>query len=336
MAITTFATGNALTKKLWEKQLYEDTLKMSFFSNYRGGANSIVHVRNNLKNEKGDRVTFGIRMRETGAGVTSGTTLEGKEASLTTHSFNLTLEQYRHAVRVEKGLSQQRVAFSITEEARDAIMGWGTEKIDSLHFAALDSSPSKYFSLQSGSISGDTSDPSASITATDLITPDLISFTRTWAKTGGARDQTPLRPIMVNGKKYYLLLVHPDVRYDLDNDPTFAQARREAEVRGKENPIFAGSYAIWNGVVIADHENITTATTWGGASVAGAKNVFLGAQALCYADTGGKSVVQKEFDYDNEIGYAWQMIMAVAKPTFNSTDYGSVAVWTARTNVSGS
>jgi hypothetical protein len=48
------------------------------------GTNSIVHVKNDLTKSKGDRITYGIRMRLSGAGVTSGQTLEGNEESLVT------------------------------------------------------------------------------------------------------------------------------------------------------------------------------------------------------------------------------------------------------------
>jgi hypothetical protein len=46
-------------------------------------------------------------------------------------------------------------------------------------------------------------------------------------------------------------------------------------------------------------------------------------------------MVQEVFDYQNEHGYAWNMIAAAGKPQFNSLDYGSIGVYLARTNISG-
>jgi hypothetical protein len=45
--------------------------------------------------------------------------------------------------------------------------------------------------------------------------------------------------------------------------------------------------------------------------------------------------VQQEFDYGNEVGWAWQMIAKAGKPKFNSKDYGCVGVCLAATNVTG-
>ncbi len=335
MAKTAFATGNALTKKAWEETLYRDTLKESYFSRFMGSsADSLVQVQDKLTKEKGDKITFGIRMRLSGAGVTEGSTLEGNEEKLTTYDHSILLEEYRHAVRDSGPLDRQRVTFSIDEESVAALKGWGAEKIDALCFAAIGASPTRYFSVQSGTITTGTSDPSASVTATDLISVELLDFVKTWARTGGNRTQTPLRPIKVDGKNYYVVLVHPDVLYDLRRDSTWAQAAREALERGPNHPLFTGASYLWNGMVIHDHENISLATDWGGASVSGAKCVFMGAQALVWANGMRPKIVAEEFDYGNEHGYAWGMLAKTNKPKFNSLDYGSVAVWVARTKIS--
>lgn len=335
MAKTAFATGNALTKKLWEEKLFRDTLKESYFARFMGSnAQSIVQTQDKLTKEKGDNVTFGIRMRLSGAGVTSGQTLEGNEESLTTYDYSISLEEYAHGVRDKGPLDRQRAMFSIDEESVDALKGWGAEKIDSLCFEALAASPTRYFSIQSGTIITGTTDPSASVTATDLITPNFLSQVKAWAKTGGNRSQTPLRPIRINGKDYFIAMVHPDVMYDLKTNSTFAQARREALERGKENPIFSGSEAIWDGVVVHEHENVGLETTWGGASVSGAKCSFMGAQSIVWANGKRPDVRAEEFDYGREHGYAWSMMARCGKPVFNSKDHGSIALYVARTKIS--
>ncbi len=163
----------------------------------------------------------------------------------------------------------------------------------------------------------------------------MITNARIGALTGYNMTQTPLRPIKINGKNYFVLLVHPDVMGDLKNDATFAQARREALDRGKDNPIFQGSEAIWDGVVIHEHVNGPIYNNWGsGANVSGAKCVLMGAQALIWAWGKRPEVVAEEFDYKEEHGYAWAITAKVNKPSFNSKDYGSVAVFVARTKTS--
>ncbi len=345
MAKTAFATSDALTKKLWEEQLFRDTLKESYFSRFMGKtADSLIQTKEALTKEKGDNITFGIRMRLSQPGVTSGATLEGNEEKLQTYSFSVSLEQYRHAVRDAGALDRQRAMFSIDEESVSALKGWGSEKIDQLCFDTItgtgtaSTGPTKIFYLASGTLSstGTVATATGAVTATDKITPSIISKIRAWCTTGGNRTQTPLRPIRINGKNYFILLVHPDVMADLKLDSTFLQARREALERGKDNPIFTGSEAIWDGVVIHEHENVPIYTTWGaGSNVPGAKCVFMGAQSLVWAWGKRPSVTSEEFDYGNEHGYGWEMIAKCGKPTFNSTDYGSVGVYVARTNIAG-
>ena len=214
------------------------------------------------------------------------------------------------------------------EEARSALQDWGTEFIDQRMFTALEASPTKIFYGGSATATGD-------ITAADKLTPAMISKMRVWAKTGGARSQTPLRPVKINGKMYYVLLVHPDVAYDLKQDATYAQAEREALARSGDHPIFTGAIAMWDGVVIHEHENVSITTNWGaGSNVPGAKCSLMGAQSLLWAWGKRPKIVAKEFDYGDEHGYGWSIIYQTNKPVFNGKDYGSIAMYVARTQIS--
>jgi N4-gp56 family major capsid protein len=335
MGKTTFSTSDALTKKLWDEKLFRDTVKESYFSRFMGEG-SIVTVKNELTKSKGDEITFGIRMRLSGAGVTDGQILEGAEESLTTYSDKVTLHQYRHAVRDNGALDRQRAMFSIDEESRSALADWGTEKIDQLAFDAILDSPTLiFYKTSAGSLSTATaSTAKTALTAADgKLTPAMVSYMKAYAKTGGGRTYVPLRPVKVNGKEHYVLLVHPDALYDLKIDPTYQQYLREAEVRGSENPLFKGSVAIIDGVVIHEHENCTIANDGGSGSVAWSKGVFMGQQALMWAWGQRVETVQKNFDYENEHGYAWGIIAGTNKPVFNSLDYGSFGVYLARTDI---
>jgi N4-gp56 family major capsid protein len=340
MSKTNFATDNALTKKAWEEQLFRDTVKESYFSKMMGNSSeSVVQTKTQLEKDQGDKITFGIRMRLTGAGVTSDTQLEGNEEALQTYDYGLSLEQYRHAVRDKGAIHRKRAMFTIDEEARSALKDWGAEKIDALCFTALEASPT-ITAYKTGAstflTNGTPATASGALVAADSkITPNFISYVKTIAKTGKNREFTPLRPVKVEGKEYYILLVHPDVMFDLKIDSTFQQAMREAEVRGPQNPLFRNATAIWDGVVIHEHENVSIASNAGaGGNVPWAKCSLLGAQALCWAWGKRPEMVQETFDYQNEHGYAWGMISAVGKPVFNSKDYGSIGVYLARTAIS--
>jgi N4-gp56 family major capsid protein len=347
MAKTSFSTSNALTKKAWDEKINRDISKESYFSKFQGTTkDSLVQVTTEVEKNRGDQVTFGLRMRLTSPGVTSGQQLENNEERLTTHSFSVSLEQYRHAVRDAGEMDRKRAMFSIDEESEQAIKTWGAEKLDQLHFDAIGvgvgatTDPTKIFYRNSSGTVLATGTPATAKTALDAtnsrLNNNIISALKTWAKTGGGRSYVPIRPIKIDGKEYYVLLVHPDCLFDLKvNDSVFQNAQRDAQERGKDNPLFAGATAIWDGVVIHEHENCAIATDGGGASVAWSKAVFMGAQSLVLAQGKRGTVIKKEFDYDNENGYAYSMICKVGKPVYNSLDFGSIGVYLSRTNVSG-
>jgi N4-gp56 family major capsid protein len=342
MAKTAFATSDALTKKIWDEKLFRDSVKESYFSKFMGTtSDSLIMEKTELTKVKGDNITFGLRMRLAGTGVISGQSLEGNEEKLVTYSNSISLEQYRHAVRDDGEMSRQRAMFEIDVESQNALKDWGTEKIDQLIFDAMFSAPTSTFYQVSGTVTRQataaTAKSAITVAANSKLTPAMISFMKTFAKTGGGRSgmTTPLRPISVEGKKYYLLLVHPDAMFDLKQDSTFTQAMREAQERGPSNPLFQGATAIWDGVVIHEHENVPIGTNGGGGAIPYSKGIFMGAQAGLFAWGKRPEVKTKKFDYDNENGFAWGMIAKASKAVLNSKDFGSFECIVSRTNVAG-
>ena len=345
MAKTAFSTSDNLTVKRWSEKLYRDTVKESYFSKFMGkGATSLCQTNEVLSKSQGDNITFGLRERLSGAGVTSGVTLEGNEEKLSFYNYNVLLEEYAHAVRDAGPLDRQRPAFDMDSESMMALRDWGSEKIDSLCFKALFDTPTRvFYRTSSGNVTtGTAATAKGALTAADSkMTPSIIEFARTWAKTGGNRTKTPIRPIKIEGKEYYVLLVHPDVAYDLRQDSTWTQANREARERAKSNPIFSGALGVWGGVIIHDHEGYPEkdggliATDGGsGSNVAWAQCALMGQQALLWAWGKRGKLVQETFDYGREHGFGWNMICGVEKPQFNSQDYGCAHIYVARTQIS--
>jgi len=339
MSKTSVATGTPLAKKVYVEKLFRDVVKNSFFSRFMSEKpDNMVYVKTDLEKGKGETLTFPLRMRATGDGVSGNQVLEGFEESLSFYDYSLTLNKYRHGIRDDGELTRQRTAFDMDVESEQAIKDWGEEKIDKLCFDAILANPSKVFYRDSSgnSTAGSAATAKAALHATNSkLSLNFISFIKTWAKTGGNRQYIPLRPIRVEGKDTFILLVHSDVLYDLRTDSSFQQAMRDAQVRGDSNPLFADATAVWDNVIIYEHENCTIATDGGGSTVPWAKCVLLGAQALCWAWGRRPKLIKKTFDYENEKGIAWDVVCAAGKPQFNSIDYGSLGVYLSRTNVSG-
>ena len=370
MARSQMTTDDALRMQAWEEELFRDTAVNSYFLSkfaseatngfvekgeaYESVPNDIVHVKTDLgakgrtRTKKGDKVTFGLVPRidpKTNQGVTSGQTLKGKEVALAQYDYDLELERYRQAVSAGGHMDWARASFDMPKEARNALETWGSEKMDLNCFEALEDSPTEIFYKTSDDF--ETTPPSkttslatakAALSADDSkITPAFLHLLKTWCRTGGARSggKIPPRPIMVDGKRYYVFLTHPDVEFDFGNDSTNMQAQREAEVRGKDNPLFSGATAVWKGMIIHTHEYVTTGEDGGGASVPWAYGHVLGAQSLAVAFGERPSIVEETEDYEEDLFYAWRMTMKVGAPEFNSKRYGSVSTVISRTNISG-
>lgn len=342
MGQTTFATSNALTKKLFDEKLFRDTLKESFFaSRFMGeGPDNIVHVKTQLEKSQGDKITFGIRMRLSGAGQTSSGVLEGNEEALTTYDCSVSLEEYAHAVRDKGPLDRQRAMFSIDDESKDALKGWGVEKVDALNFAALLANPTKIvYKTSAGPLVTSTAATakSALTAANGKLTLAMISYMKTLALGGQNRAFVPLRPIRFKSRNYFVLLTHPDCLYDLrasSDTPNITTLWQNARERSEDNPLFRDAEFVYDNVIVMSHENCTIADDAGaGSDVSWAKSVFMGAQALVWAWGKRPETVAATFDYDRSHGYAWSIIAGVAKPVFNSIDYGSFGVYLARTDI---
>ncbi len=113
---TRFATGDALTAKLFSVKLFRESIKDIFFSKFTGvGFNNIIEKKNELESKKGDAVTFGLKARLTGAGVdTDVDDIEGSEEEITFYDFTVTLIERANAVKAKSKLDLKRPAFDLT------------------------------------------------------------------------------------------------------------------------------------------------------------------------------------------------------------------------------
>lgn len=351
MATTAYGVNHPLAVKLWSKKLMREALKETYASRFMGTSkDSLVYVKDDLNKSAGDRIRVGLRMQLAGAGVTGDGTLEGQEEELTTYTDNLFIDQLRHAVRSSGEMSEQRVPFSVREEALDGLRDWWAHKIDSGFFnqlAGVDSGISIQDSgLQAAtapsSLAGNTrilypndmtTENSASSSAVGLVLTDIDRL------IANAKTATPLiRPLKVQGQDKYVMFLHPYQMHDLKTDATANRITwydiMRARVQGGEmnNPIFNGALGEYNGVIL--HESTRVPLAPGTTTVRRA--IFCGAQAACFA-TGRRDAgtqmkwVEEFFDYENQLGVSAAMIWGLKKTIFNSIDFGTIVMSTEAT-----
>lgn len=123
---------------------------------------------------------------------------------------------------------------------------------------------------------------------------------------------SPIEKVVVNGKPVFVMLITPKQARDLKADSNWRNAHENADIRGMENSIFAGTLGIWDGVMIVETDllhmrsgangstgpeyfDISTTTCTSGESVHRA--LFLGKSAVAFAL--GKAPEYVEFYADH-------------------------------------
>jgi len=335
MAETRFATGDNLTAQVWSVKLFRESIKDIFFVKFakkqyhalmegktiQKEVNSILLVNEDLTKKKGDKVTFGLRVRMTGSGVnTDNDYLENNEEEMTFQDFTVTLEERGNAVRAKSKLDLQRPAFDLRSEFRGGLQDWMTEYMDIQTITALSTSPTSGENIWGGDATS-----TATIEASDTMTTTLISKAKRTARLHSPK----MMPIMINGKQWYVMLMHDYQLKALKAEDAWINAQRYANIRGMDNPLFSGAEGVWDGVIIHQYERVFTYNTWGGAAITGARALLLGAQAVVHAWSQRPKWYEKMFDYGRIPGVATDVVWKAEKTVFDSKDFGVITVDTA-------
>jgi N4-gp56 family major capsid protein len=367
-----------LRMELWRKELFKDVIDGMYFTQnglMGEGDNNIVQVFNELKKSPGDTITVPLTAKLSGAAVTGDSELEGNEEAISSYYDQIAIDQARNAVRLTGKLDSQKACYDMYKDAKDKLSIWAQEFLERQFFMKLGGVSALTLTDTTGAIYSkdatwsNTADaiPSATeaanvaadytyryvnadsaagldgIAATDVLTTGLISKAKMVAKLASPS----VRPLRVNGMDYYVMFIHPKQSWDLKNASSsiWAQAQREAQMRGDKNPIFTGSLGIWDGVILFEHEYVpqltgdgssvvfsTGNTTYAPNGIAVYRSLLCGRQAVGAAFTSDSFKMSEEtFDYGNKKGIATAIIGGIQKMQFNSKNYGVVTVDTGAT-----
>jgi N4-gp56 family major capsid protein len=344
MALTVFGVNDPLAIKLWSKKLSVEVLKNTWLTKFMGEtSNAIIQIKDETSKGAGDKVTFGLRMQLTGAGMLGDGTMEGNEESLTTYTDAVIINQLRHAVRSAGRMSQQRVPFSVREEALSGLKDWWTDRIDLSGFNQLcgyTPQTDVRFTGMNATIAPDASHylnahGAGSVLDSDLVAGDVFNITMLDRSIERARTAVPaIRPTKIGGKAFWVGFLHPYQVTDLRTNTASGQwldIQKAAMTGGEveDNPIFDGSLGVYNGAIL--HEDVRV--TPGAVGLVSYPNVrravMAGAQSATMAfgrDNGPNRYtwVEELFDYENQLGVAAGLIWGLKKTNFNGFDFGTI------------
>jgi N4-gp56 family major capsid protein len=349
MATTAYGVNHPLAQKLWAKKLFHESIGESFVGKFTGSSdNSLIHLKTETKKDAGDRITVGLRMNLTGAGIQGDATLEGNEEALVTYSDNVFIDQLRHAVRSSGKMSEQRIPWEVREEAREGLKDWWTERIEVAVANQLTGNTSQSDTRYTGNqvaiaptrlVVGGGHSTEASLSATTTHAIQLADLDRAVAL---AKEPTTvgvprIRPVKVNGKSYFVVFLHPYQIYQLRRDASTAGNFfdvQKAQLQGgkiSDNPIITGAEFIYNQCIVHEWNYLPNVLSSITAATSYRRGVLCGAQAILMAHgQGGKegkmSWEEELFDYGNQLGVSAGMIYGVKKAVFNSVDFGTIVL----------
>jgi len=328
------------------------------------GEMDMIQVKSDLTKKNGDSVTYALVNDLTGAGVTGSTALLGAEEALMSRSFKVSVGLFRNAVTIHEW-DEQKSAIDLRNAAKAQLRSWAVKKMRSDIIIALGSiNGIPYITgngngttgsstaqkdawlvdnhdrvLYGGAIVNSVSNVHATAlgtvsAATGKLTYSAVSLAKRMAKTASPA----IRPIELrSGEEWFVLFCNSMCFRDLK--VSLATIHQDAEVRGKDNPIFHDGDLVYDGVIIREipemaHEGGVLGS--GGELVAA--NYMCGAQALALAWAQKTVSRTDETDYGAQHGVAIQEIRGIRKMLFGKqagvdvgdlVDHGVFTIWSS-------
>jgi N4-gp56 family major capsid protein len=335
MADTRAATG--LTVQQWDDKFFVESFQENVFSELYGtNENSVIQIKEDLTKKKGDSVTFALLNRLTNVATTGSNTLEGQEEDLVSRSHKITVDKRRHAVRVSE-MQDQISAISLRDAMKPALKTWAEENTRDKFIAALGSIDGVAYGTATAAqrntwvtnnadrvlFGAAVANASSNVHATALgnvdSTNDVLKHGSVDLMVRLARTAAPkIRPIKDpgNGKKTFIMYVHPLVMRDLRAD--LESIMDDTTAAGMAMKLFEGGDLMWAGCIIKELEDMPLLTGVGNGGINVAPCYLLGAQALGYAIARRWKSITKEFDYGDKYGCAIDGIDGIQKLRFGT------------------
>jgi N4-gp56 family major capsid protein len=242
-------------------------------------------------------------------------------------------------------MSEQRIPWSVREEAMMGLKDWWAGRLDVSFFNQVCGNTAvtdtRYTGMQAviAPDSGHKYAPNSHTADENLTTGDEFTLTFIDKALEVAKLASPvIRPVKVNGEDRYVAVLHTKQVTQLRTNTSTGQWLdiQKAAMTGdgsKDNPVMTGALGVYNGVILHESTRITNGVNSStAAAVTNAKRaVLLGAQSAAIGFGQGQSFEnfdwnEELFDYGNQLGVEAGCILGLKKLRFNSADFGTVVM----------
>ena len=326
------ATGFSLwesgqVQKVWALQVITEAMDIMALDKFTGtDINSIIQKRTDLQKDKGDRITFDILIKMSGSPITGNNELKGNEKKLVFYQDTAIIDMARDAFVKHERLENLKSQKNMLELGKQALKSYFAEIMDeygmralcgdtALTYSQTGTAPTVTRSAWGGDASADNN-----VGTNDWLGVYEISRVKVLAQVASPR----FRGVRLQGKEHFVMFIHPYQTFQLKQDAAFTQAMREALPRSeKDNPLFNGLLAMWDGVALYEDENVLLSY-----STNVRRAVLCGAQAACMPFGGGPFADEDHDDYGERHGVGLSLLWGIKKTVFNAVDYATYTIAT--------
>lgn len=351
--------------KLYSAKMFPDSIDASYFGgNFMGRGErprTPVQLLTDLTCREGDPlILYPLDIPLQGQGVYDDDKLREEDVEpLYKHKDTICIGKVRCVYKDGRMTSLQQVQ-NLREEARKSLVGeYGYRLYDQLSMLALLG--------RRGTVNADRLEPdilgvceknkvftepdfahiiyggdakSLSTLKTDhTLTYEKLLIIRTLAEMLDGGGMVEMQPLVTDGMKNFVLLMHPDSAEDLrkSTDPRtweFIQeeARKEAKEVGSKSPIFKNAFGLIGKVLLHKHELVPRFNDGGATgNVPWSRAVLLGRQALTWAFGGAQPGCRFAWregscDHGNQTWITASALFGIKRTTFKGKAFGMIAV----------
>lgn len=335
-------------------------------------SNSIIQVNKGLTVKPGSNVTMRLRKPLSGAGGGDDGDIEGNEEAMTWYNYEIEVHERNHGVRSNGKMTEQFTKIDIRREATEALGDWSAEQLENDLVYAMAGLGNQDTYAGEGTADIKTVNEHAPSTNRILYGGQTAAGALTWVASDSAigdDDETDykdykfgtkvievahrkaqlaspkFRPVMIGGRGYYVMFIHPLQTKALKNESStvnsWSEIQKSANVRGPGNPLFGkkgsgpermfdGIIGIWDDVILYELDRIPTRiagevfdsgdtidTYIADGTARIARALLCGAQAAGIAWAQMWRRYEKDFDYGRKPGTAMDAIYGVSKTQWN-------------------
>lgn len=341
MADTTISVANRVAQ--WDDKAHLSYVRTQRFKPYMGmDENAVIQLKEDLLKKNGDAITIPlVGALDASAGPNDGTTsLVGNEKALPNDGYKITVGYVRDAVTATV-IEEKKSPIDVRDAAKVALQDLQMRYLRNSIITALGSptgttsyaaasaaqknawnvanSDRVLFGTLKSNYNATHATALASVTSAMKLSKAVVSLMKRIAQTAVTANGDGIRPYKYDGdNESYLMFVGTKAFRDLKTD--IGTEWKDAQERGKSNPLFVGTTSIyWDGVVVREIPEIPDTGAVGTASANVAPVYLCGAQALaCVWAQRTKTTVRNENDYGLRFGVGFSEMRGVEKIRYGS------------------